>query len=123
MNIAIAIVIGLQYGMVGLVVGEVIVSYVNLLINVLYSKVLLEYTFLEQLRDILPTMVLSVIMGLGVHFLYGALDVHMLLALGLCGAAGGLAYLLLHRVIRTEELRLITGTVLPRAWKLISDRK
>lgn len=37
MNIAISIAVGVQYGIIGLVVGEVIVSYVNLMVNADHS--------------------------------------------------------------------------------------
>ncbi len=122
-NIAIAIVIGLRYGMMGLVVGEVIVTYVNMLINVFYAKMLLRYTLLEQLRDILPTLMMSLLVGIAVHFLYGAMHGLGHWNLVVTVAVGGAAYLLLHRLVRSEEWRMVVEVVIPRSLKLIRARK
>lgn len=122
-NIGIAIAIGLQFGMIGLVVGEVIVSYVNLLINALYSKILLGYTLLEQIRDILPTLITSFLTGAIVHLLYAALSTHHTWALVVASLAGGSAYMGMHLLAGTHEWYLVRNVVLPRTWGLIRERK
>lgn len=113
-NIAIAIVVGLRYGVLGLVIGEALVSFVNLFINASYSRRLLGYAPLDQLRDNLPTLLLSCAMGAGVWALRRILPMEGKVGLGLLIAAGTLAYLLMHMAIRTKEWKLITGTLLPK---------
>ncbi|TNE57480.1 MAG: lipopolysaccharide biosynthesis protein, partial [Bacteroidetes bacterium] len=50
-NIALAIIIGLQFGFYGLIIGEVVTSYVNLIINAYYSKKFLGYALKDQILD------------------------------------------------------------------------
>lgn len=121
-NIAIGIAIGVRYGIMGLVVGEVIVSYVNLMVNAYYSRTLLSYAPLEQMRDVLPTLALSALIGFGVMGLRTLLPFSGLLGLVSLAGAGGLAYLLMHMVLSTGEWRLVTDRVLPKAWKMINGR-
>ncbi len=121
-NIAIGIAIGIQYGIMGLVVGEVIVSYVNLMVNAYYSRALLSYAPLEQMRDVLPTLALSAVIGLGVIGLRTVLPFGGVLGLMSLAGAGGLAYLLMHMVLSTGEWRLVTDKVLPKAWKMVNGR-
>ena len=117
-NIAIAIGIGLQFGVMGLVIGEVIVSVVNLLVNVWYSKALLGYTPMEQLSDVLPSLALSAGAAVCVIGLRSILTLGGLPKLLVLASAGTLTYLLLNRFIRTREWCIVMDTVLPKAVKM-----
>ncbi|MCB9284872.1 MAG: lipopolysaccharide biosynthesis protein [Lewinellaceae bacterium] len=118
--IAIAIVIGLRYGIFGLVVGEVISTYINMLINVYYSKKLLDYSLAQQLRDIFPTILISLLMGALVFFTttlpYGYALFHASLGI----IVGGLAYLGLHLLTKTEEMNMIRRLIIPKTLQLIA---
>lgn len=117
-NIAIAIIIGLQYGVSGLVIGEAVVSFVNLLINAFYSRELLGYTPIEQLSDIWPTLALSGVAGATTWGMQRVLPWEGTIGLAVLLLVGVLAYLTLHMVLRTHEWRLVTKTVLPRVWTI-----
>jgi teichuronic acid exporter len=121
-NIAIAIAIGLQFGVMGLVAGEVIVSCVNLLINAFYSKKLLGYTPLEQMRDMAPTFLLSCVGGTVAFVVQSVLPFEGASGLLVSATTGGLVYLSLHMAGRTQEWRLVTDTVVPKAWGMISGQ-
>jgi O-antigen/teichoic acid export membrane protein len=53
-NITIAIIIGLQFGIWGLMIGQVASSYIALLINMYYTNRFLNYNYREQFKDLLP---------------------------------------------------------------------
>lgn len=119
-NITIAIVIGLQYGIYGLIIGEVITAYVNLLLNAYYSKRFLHYSLREQVKDVLPTLVFSGLVG-GLLFVlkdYPALP--GIANLMLFSAFAGVAYLVLHLVAKTEEMDLLRNMIIPKTLKLIT---
>ncbi len=118
--IGISIVVGLQYGIFGLVIGEVISTYINLMINTYYSKKFLNYSVVEQFRDILPTILISLATGAAVYFVSsfpgGAPVVHLILG-SICG---GLLYLGLHLAARTQEMEIIRRMVIPKTIQLIA---
>ena len=62
-NITIAIVIGIQFGIWGLLIGQVVSSYVALFINMYYTRGFIDYSIPEQLRDILRVLSLSIPMA------------------------------------------------------------
>ncbi|MBP7516073.1 MAG: lipopolysaccharide biosynthesis protein [Flavobacteriales bacterium] len=117
-NIALAIIIGLQYGLLGLVIGEAVVSFVNLFINAFYSRKLLAYTPIEQLSDIWPTLALSAVAGAAAWAVQRMLPWEGTIGLLVLTLMGVLTYLALHVALRTHEWRLLTGTVLPKVWTM-----
>lgn len=114
-----AIAIGLQFGIYGLVVGEVVSAYVALLINTFYSKRLLRYSLLEQLGDVQATSIIAVVMGgavYGLDLLIGGpaflrVSVGMVLGLGV--------YIGLHIASNSKEIELLRNLILPRMRSLI----
>lgn len=74
------------------------------------------------MRDVLPTLALSTVIGLGVMGLRTVLPFGGVLGLMSLAGAGGLAYLLMHMVLSTGEWRLVTHKVLPKAWKMVNGR-
>ncbi|MEZ5044608.1 MAG: lipopolysaccharide biosynthesis protein [Saprospiraceae bacterium] len=116
-SITIAIIIGVQFGITGLVIGQVISAYVNLIFTTYYSKKYLNYPFFEQIKDILPTIVISLIMGLVLHFAYQFM-VPNFLTLFLLGTIGGVIYLGLHYLWKTDEYLMLEKIILPRTKKL-----
>ncbi len=121
-NIAIAIVVGLQFGIYGLIIGEVIASYVNLVINAFYSKKFLRYSLGEQVRDILPTVAFSVLIGGLLFFLKDLSATTGALQLVLLASISGLVYLGLHLVTKTEEMQFIRQTIIPKTLKMVGKK-
>jgi teichuronic acid exporter len=58
-NITIAIFIGIQFGIWGLLIGSVISSYVALFINMYYTRKFINYSYKEQFGDLLPIVWMS----------------------------------------------------------------
>ncbi|MCS6930408.1 MAG: lipopolysaccharide biosynthesis protein [Saprospiraceae bacterium] len=117
-----AILGGISFGIYGLIIGEVIASYLNLLVNVWYSRKLLGYSFGEQLRDVAPTLLISVLVG-GVLFgLKHASHPSNPIYLFVLALAALFVYLALHLAAKTEEMQFIRHTILPKAMKIIDGR-
>lgn len=62
-GVTIAITIGLIYGFWGLIIAQVISSYISLFINMMYTERLMNYTKLDQLKDVFPIFIYSLPMG------------------------------------------------------------
>lgn len=58
-NITVAIFIGIRFGIYGLLIGQVISSYIALFINSWYTARFLDYSLLEQLEDVFYVLLLS----------------------------------------------------------------
>ncbi|MBL7774417.1 MAG: lipopolysaccharide biosynthesis protein [Saprospiraceae bacterium] len=122
-NITIAILIGLQFGIYGLIIGEVVSSYINLTVNAYYSNKLLRYSLGQQVRDILPTLLFSLAVA-GVVFLMKNLPAMSgMLYLAVAAVVSSLGYLFLHFIARTEEMDLLRRMIIPKTLKLISRKQ
>jgi O-antigen/teichoic acid export membrane protein len=116
--IGLAILIGLPFGVMGLVIGEVIATYINMSINAWYSKKFLNYSFGEQLLDVAPTIGISLTMGAAVYlatFSYESSPALLILGLIL----GGAAYLGLHLLMKTQEMDIIRRMIIPKTMQLL----
>ncbi len=120
--ITLAIVAGISFGIYGLIIGEVIASYINLFINVWYSRQLLGYSFIEQVSDIAPTLLFSALMGMVLFFLKDIPATPGMTSLIVLTAVGSLTYLVLHWLTKTEEVHFIRHTVIPKTLKIINRR-
>jgi Membrane protein involved in the export of O-antigen and teichoic acid len=61
------LIMSIPFGIYALVTGSVISSMLSMLINSWPNKKLFNYSFVEQLKDMLPSMGLSIIMGMIVY--------------------------------------------------------
>ncbi|WP_293887055.1 MULTISPECIES: lipopolysaccharide biosynthesis protein [unclassified Sphingobacterium] len=61
--IVIAVVVGLRYGVFGLIWGQVAVSVASLFINTHYTARFLDYSMRQQLSDLLPSIFVSCALG------------------------------------------------------------
>lgn len=68
--IAISIAISLPFGIMALIIGRVILSFISFVLNIYYSGKLIDYSIKEQLSDIFPYFVLSLCMGI-IIYLFG----------------------------------------------------
>lgn len=75
----ISIVIGLQWGIVGLIVGRMLNSMITSTIAICFSGKLIKYHLGEQLMDILPILFAAAVMA-AVVYLIGQLDHYSLLS-------------------------------------------
>jgi O-antigen/teichoic acid export membrane protein len=66
-GISIAIVIGLLYGFWGLMIAQVVSSFLSLFVNMYYTAKLINYTKIEQLLDVFPILLFSLPMAFTVY--------------------------------------------------------
>jgi len=62
--IIIAIAVGINYGILGLLYGRVITSVLAFFINTHYSGKFIDYSAWDQIKDVIPTFTLSIITGI-----------------------------------------------------------
>lgn len=88
--IAISIAISLPFGIMALIIGRVILSFISFGLNIYYSGKLIDFSIKEQLSDIFPYFVLSLSMGIIVYlcgYLFTENDVLKLVCQLTLGAA------------------------------------
>lgn len=103
-NITIAIIVGLQFGIWGLLIGQVISSYVALFVNMYYTKDFINYSIPEQIRDIIKILLLSIPMGFST-WLVGNLPIGAsLIRLVLTALAGIIVYAATGLILKAEPL-------------------
>ena len=120
--ITLAIIIGIRYGIYGLVIGEVIAAYINLLINAYYSKIFLDYSLFDQMRDVLWTLLFSTACGLAMFFGITFLTVPLFLQIALAILLGGTLYLGLHFVFKTAEMEILLKVIIPKTLNMIQRK-
>lgn len=109
----IAIVIGFQFGIWGLVMGSVISQYADVYLSMYYSSKYIEYPFMEQFKDIFPIgllllpLILVMIALMYIDFNSNLLKLFTMVTLG-----GG-AYLLSAYLSKSLALSQINELILP----------
>jgi O-antigen/teichoic acid export membrane protein len=117
--ITIAIVTGIQFGIYGLVISQIICAYLGVMLYSWYSKRILDYGLPEQLYDVLISLLFAAIMG-GVIFLTGRLfSYNALLQLATGIPLALVLYVGLHYLSNTPEMQLVTRTILPQTRKIL----
>ncbi|GAB2989157.1 lipopolysaccharide biosynthesis protein [Cyclobacterium sediminis] len=103
--ITVSILIGFQFGIYGLVWSSVFTSLTGLMVNTHYSSRMIQYTSLQQFKDIFLTLIkASVMAGLmwGITLLMQ--NNSQLWQLVLAGAAGLVFYFLLNYALKSPQL-------------------
>ena len=80
------------------------------LVNAYPNKKLLNYGYLEQMRDIAPSFILSIVMGASVYLLLRVIDIPAILQLIVLTIVGMTIYLLCAKLIKLECLDYIIQT-------------
>jgi len=110
--ILVGIFIGLFWGIMGLIIGRMIVGYFAFILNIYYSGKQINYTVIEQLKDLLPYLMVSIIMAISVYFLdISFVGDNFALKLLLEITTGVLIYYLIARFTRLDGLIYITEII------------
>lgn len=88
----------------------------SMIINSWPNKQLLDYSFLEQMKDILPSIFLAVGMG-GVVYLIGFLPIPTLALLLIQVICGGIFYIVGSAVFKLEPFTYLLGIIKPMIQK------
>lgn len=98
--------IGMRWGIYGLLWSLVISSYLNLLVGSIVRSRLVKYSLFEQLKDILPTMLLAIISGFLTWLLGRCLIIHYVLLLMVQTIVFGVVYLGLSHFFKLDSYRV-----------------
>ena len=93
--VVVAILITYRWGIPSLIIGQIVTSFLSYFLNTYYTDKLLKYPVTQQIRDIMPSLILAAMMGGAISVLhYVPISSDMLLLL-LQIMAGALIYLML----------------------------
>lgn len=59
----ISLVLMFRFGIIAIIYGMIITSLISLYINSYYTRLLIDYSFTQQLKDLLPYLLISTLMG------------------------------------------------------------
>ncbi|MGN9056331.1 lipopolysaccharide biosynthesis protein [Bariatricus sp. HCP28S3_A7] len=111
----IVLLISVRYGVYAIAVGNVVASFIRSFVNATPNKKLLNYSYLEQLKDIGPAIILSSMMA-GIVALTGrmceALMITVLVQLILQIMVGFASYIALSLAFKLESFVYIKDTAL-----------
>lgn len=96
---------------IGIAASAAVTAPLGSFVNAYPNKKLLNYGFVEQMRDFLPSFVLAVVMGGGVYILSDFIDVAPLLQLPLLTIIGICFYLVVAKLLRFECLEYLIDTI------------
>lgn len=100
----------LKFGVFAVAIGALLERIIEVIINALPNKKLINYSIFEQVKDIFPTILNSMVMGLVVYFI-GKLPLSNLCLLVLQIFFGVIIYLLLSYVFKNDSFIYIIDTV------------
>lgn len=104
--ISVVILVSIQFGIFGLLIGSVFHSIAALVVNTYYSGKLIQYGVFQQLLDVLPTVIIAFGCGLSVYFIdqgltYSINDFWRLL---IGGSFGVVSYFCLTLIFKFDAL-------------------
>lgn len=111
-SILIIIALWFKLGILGLVSTAVLTSYIALLINTYFSAKEINYSVKDQLKDLMPIFIISLVMGLVVYLIGMSLPFNALQKLVLQVCIGILLYLGMSKLVGIKEFGTISRMVL-----------
>lgn len=121
--ISIAIVLFFNLGIIGLLWVTVFISFISYFLNSYFSADLLSYSTFEQIKDITPALVSSVLMAI-VVFLFGAiLPNNNLVKIILQFIVGVVVYVGACKIGKIQELKIVSELLRTTFKDLIKSRR
>ena len=101
-------IVSIPYGIYAIAFGEVIDGIISIVINAFPNKKLMNYSVFEQLKDIAPSLGVSIIMGLAVYLLkYLPFEYWVVLIIQIL--TGMILYWLLSKLFHIESYKYFTN--------------
>ena len=117
------LVIALPHGVIALVYAQLVISVISYPINAYYSSRMIEYSMFDQIKDLLPTAILTASMVLLVYFFNKVIllgDWEMII---ICTCIGSLFYLSAAKIFRVSALKECTalaGNILKKSDRVVT---
>lgn len=105
----IVLIITIPFGLLTMAVGRVFTGIAETFINVYPNKKILDYRYIEQIQDILPSLAASGVMAATVYFV-GNLPLPNIFCLMFQIAIGIILYLLISKIFKIEALSYLLET-------------
>ncbi len=102
------LILSIPHGPFAVALSAVITGVIGFFVNVVASRIYVKLSFGDQIADLIPPVVLTVLMGVVVYFV-GLFDMHYMLTLALQVTAGTIVYILASAVLKPEGFRYILG--------------
>lgn len=106
----IALIISIPFGITVMVIMKIVTSIISIFINAYPNKKLLDYSIMEQLKDISKSFTISLIM-LVLVYLMNYININIYLLLILQVVAGILIYIGISYIMKNESLNYIIDTI------------
>ncbi|MHA1381946.1 MAG: lipopolysaccharide biosynthesis protein [Candidatus Helarchaeota archaeon] len=103
--ISLAIVVSFPFGIIALIIGQVITSFIAFYINSYYSGLFIKYGIKEQLLDLKPSAFSSIFMAISTWFLGFLIKFNVFVKLPIQIIFAVFMYLLLSKLFNFEALR------------------
>lgn len=108
--IIINILITIPLGIYAMAIGQVISAIISSFINAFPNKKLMKYSYTEQIKDIAPVFLCSLVIGVSVWCLK-FIPMNTVLLLFIQIISGGIMYILLSKMFKLEAFSYIINTV------------
>lgn len=115
--------ITLQFNIYIVMAGSVVCSIVSIVINSWPNKRLFNYSIIEQLKDVMPSMVLSTIMCLIISYIEALLNCSAFLSLVVGVLLGVIIYVLGSLIFKIEEFFYLKDSVLEFIKRLFEKKE
>jgi len=103
--LTLALIIGFQFGVIGLVWSSVFTSIISLAINMYYSSKLIDYSTKRQFLDMLPILLLASLTFLLMYYsVYLFMDFSKIIQLTIATILGITFYLVIHSFFKASPL-------------------
>ena len=105
----ISIIVSVPFGVMPMALAYLATSPISAIVNATPNRKLLGYKYKEQLKDILPSLLISLIMG-GCVLLIGMLQINLILVLLLQVVTGAVIYIVLSKIFNLDAFVYIWGS-------------
>ena len=104
----VTIIIAVKFGVMAMAYSMLVTSFISQVVNSWPNKKLLNYSYLEQVKDMLPQIGLSLLMGIIVYFV-SFLHLNSLITLLIQIPIGVIVYWLFSKLLHIESYEYIVG--------------
>lgn len=118
--IVLAIFFSYRWGVIGLIYGQIGTSIISYFLNSYYSKQLVNYSMIEQIRDFSPSLITAGIMGLILLGIKTLIPFSLLPQIVLLTFFGIIVYIILNWLIKSKDMKeasWVIGTTIDSVWR------
>jgi len=95
-------VVSFQYGIIGVLIGQIISSFLVFILSSYFTYKLIQYSILDQVSDFFYSLLLSIFIGASAYFGLHAVDWHPLAEFVVIGIGAVSVYLISARFIKLK---------------------